>query len=1005
MRFWRGLAAILLAAGCCAPLFAQAINATSGSIYGKVTDESGGPLPGVSVTLSGFGAPRVVASDTKGEFRFVNISPGKYSLKAEMSGLATVERPEVEVQVGKNVELTIPMSLKGVTTSVTVSSDVPLLDTRKDRQGSNFTQEQLKAIPSSRDPWGVLQQSAGVLVDNVLVGANNNGQQSVFIGKGTNFTNNAWNIDGVAVTDLAAVGASPTYYDFDSFQEMQMTTGGADPTIVTPGVTVNMITKRGTNDVRGSARVFNTPQETESHNTPAAAVAQGVTSNRIIQVLDYGAETGFPVWRDKVWLWGAYGRTDNKTLTAAGTPDNTQLEDLSAKLNAQPIESNSFTAFYFRGNKTKQGRSAGPQRPPETSWNQSGPTPVEKLDDSQVFTSNLFANVALSYSNTNFNLDPQGSIAPTSNVYRDGPPGRSYHRSFYADHNYRPQHQLQGTITSFFNTGAIGHEIKAGAANIDFTQKHTRVWPGNGTLADERPVSGHDPSFPFTATVFRNVSEGQRLHALGGFIGDTITAADLTVKLGVRYDIFSGHNLATTVAPNAGFPDLMPGLVYAGDVDEFKTKSWQPRLGISYALGPQKRTLLRASYSRFADQLGTSSVATTNPVGLPQPSAAYQWNDLNHDHIVQRNELCLTCSVAFTNFDPTHPNAVVSSNRIDPSFKAPKTDEIVIGVDHQILPELVLGLSYTRRERKDLWWQCPLALDNSAQCISSPDFSQFDNGAPAYDINGVLVGTSGPLYYVPKLTPGAPGFNAAVANNYSYGVLLTNRKGYKTTYDGLEMQLTKRLADKWMANVSFTYMNWKQRVSDVSKGCIDPTNQVASGFGFFEAGISPGLRGNSCANNDIAYDYNGTSWINAKWSFSATGMYQLPLGFNVSASLFGRQGYPVPLFIQNDPGDGFGTRTVAVGTADSNRLKNVFQLDIGLQKVFPIGGKADVTLSVDMFNSFNANTILFEQSDGSDSPCTPNVGGCPSSGHVGTIKSIQTIQNPRVLRFGARVSF
>ncbi len=983
MKFWRGLAVMLLAAGCSASLFAQAINATSGSIYGNVTDEQGGPLPGVSVTLSGVGAPRTVVTDARGEFHFVNISPGRYSVKAELSGLATVERPDIEVLVGKNVELTVPMSMKGVATAVTVSGEVPLLETRKERQGSNFSQEQLKSIPSSRDPWGVLQQSAGVLMDNVLVGANNNGQQSVFIGKGTNFNNNAWNIDGVAITDLAAVGASPTYYDFDAFQEMQMTTGGADPTIVTPGVTVNMITKRGTNEIRGSARVFNTPEETESHNTPDEAVAQGVTSNRIVQVLDYGAEVGFPVWRDKVWLWGSYGRTENRTLTAAGTPDNTQLEDYSAKLNAQPIESNSFTAFYFRGNKTKQGRSASPTRPPETTWNQLGPSPVEKLDDSQVFTSNLFANVAYSYSNSGFSLIPQGGLGV--DLYRD--PARVFHNSYYEDVNYRPQHQVQGTVTSFFNTGFLGHEIKLGGTDDHFQQKHTRIYPGSGVYGYENAIASHDPNFPLTANITRNVAEGQNLHTWGVFFGDTLTASNLTLKLGVRYDVVSGHNLPANVPANSRFPDLMPALSYAGGVEEFKSKSWQPRFGISYALGPQKKTLLRASYSRFADQIGVSAVAATNPVGLPQPTVSYQWNDLNGDHIVTRDEICLTCPFGTVNFNPSDPNSVSSPNRIDPNFKAPKTDEIVVGVDHQVLPELVLGLSYTRRERKDVWWQCPLALDNSPQCISSSDYALFNSGEPLHDLNGNVIGTSGPLYYVPALTSGAPGFNPAIASNYSYGTFLTNRQGYKTTYDGVELQVTKRLSNKWMVHGSFTYANWKQKVTDTSKGCIDPTNQVGTGAGYFEAGITPGLRGNTCANGDIAYDYNGTNWINAKWAFSATGMYQLPLGFNLAASLFGRQGYPSPRYVTDDPGDGFGSRDVAVGTAASSRLKNVYQVDFSLQKVFAIAQKADITVSADMFNAFNANTILFRLSND------------------GSVGAIQTIQNPRVFRFGARVSF
>jgi hypothetical protein len=115
------------------------------------------------------------------------------------------------------------------------------------------------------------------------------------------------------------------------------------------------------------------------------------------------------------------------------------------------------------------------------------------------------------------------------------------------------------------------------------------------------------------------------------------------------------------------------------------------------------------------------------------------------------------------------------------------------------------------------------------------------------------------------------------------------------------------------------------------------------------------------------------------------------LNFSISGSFFGRQGYPIPYAVFDDPGDGWGTRSIALGKADAHRLKNVYQLDLSAQKVLPITPKADITLVVDMFNVFNDNTILLRNYD--------------ATGPVGTIGDIQTIQNPRVLRFGARISF
>ena len=268
MKVFRLFAICLMAAVCAAPLFGQGASATYGNIYGKVTDESGGALPGVSVTLSGGGAARTSTTGGQGEFRFLNLSPGTYTVKTELNGFSTVERTNVTVSLGSNTEVAIPMKIASVATTITVSSETPLLDTRRVSSGSDFTQEQLKSIPTARDPWVVLQQVPSVQVDRANVAGSESGQQSVYIGKGVDSTQNAWLVDGVAVTDMSALGSSSTYYDFDAFQEMQATTGGSDPSIAVPGVTLNMVTKRGTNEVHGSARIFDTPNETEARREP-----------------------------------------------------------------------------------------------------------------------------------------------------------------------------------------------------------------------------------------------------------------------------------------------------------------------------------------------------------------------------------------------------------------------------------------------------------------------------------------------------------------------------------------------------------------------------------------------------------------------------------------------------------------------------------------------------------------------------------------------------------------
>ncbi|MCA1652532.1 MAG: hypothetical protein LC753_20455, partial [Acidobacteria bacterium] len=125
------------------------------------------------------------------------------------------------------------------------------------------------------------------------VGGAESGQQSNYIGKGADGGDNTWYIDGIPITDMTALGSSPTYYDFDMFQEMQVSTGGADVLATTPGVQLNFVLKQGSNTAHGSSRLFFANEDLQSNNLPAdllAVAGENGKGNRTDQYADYGAE-------------------------------------------------------------------------------------------------------------------------------------------------------------------------------------------------------------------------------------------------------------------------------------------------------------------------------------------------------------------------------------------------------------------------------------------------------------------------------------------------------------------------------------------------------------------------------------------------------------------------------------------------------------------------------------------------------------------------------------------
>ena len=157
-------------------------------------------------------------------------------------------------------------------------------------------------------------------MDRENIGGNMSGQQSNYVSRGANPTNNKWSLDGVDITDMSATGASPAYYDFDSFQEMTITTGGVDVTQQTGGVGINLVTKSGTDRFRGSSRYYVTDESVQANNISDDLRRQGATSGNPIQnIKDYGVELGGPMYRGRAWVWGASASRPSTSAWSAST--------------------------------------------------------------------------------------------------------------------------------------------------------------------------------------------------------------------------------------------------------------------------------------------------------------------------------------------------------------------------------------------------------------------------------------------------------------------------------------------------------------------------------------------------------------------------------------------------------------------------------------------------------------------------------------------------------------
>ena len=228
---------------------------------------------------------------------------------------------------------------------------------------------------------------------------------------------------------MAAHGSSPTYYDFDMFQEMQVTTGGADLSDRDAGRRAELrAEERHEHAARLGAHLLRErghaveqrARGPEGH--PRRHHRQGQPHRPSTRTTAF--ELGGPIVKDRLWAWGAYGNTDVTLLTLSNTPDRTILENTSFKATGQISQALRGDFTFFRGDKLKYGRGAGPTRPPETTWNQSGPTSLYKGEINAVVSNNLFLTGRYGYVDGGFCADPAGrprdAVLPDdAGIYRD----------------------------------------------------------------------------------------------------------------------------------------------------------------------------------------------------------------------------------------------------------------------------------------------------------------------------------------------------------------------------------------------------------------------------------------------------------------------------------------------------------------------------------------------------------------------------------------------------------
>jgi hypothetical protein len=947
-RFW----ALALVLGMFAASGAAA-QVQSGNISGTVTDEQGAVLPGVVVNLTSTDRTATFATGPDGRYRFLALPPGQYSVSFELPGFRTIVREQIEVRVGQNVELPVQMSVAAVQETVTVTGESPLIDTRAMGTSTNFTQDELARVPNSRDPWALLRTVPGVMLDRVNIAGNETGQQSEFVGKGATRFQSTWTLDGVVITDMAATGASPTYFDYDAFDEIQISTGGQDIRQPTGGVGLNFVVKRGTNQFRGTGRGYFTNDALEASNVPDELKQRGITpatADHNDQISDVGFDIGGPIRRDRAWFWGSITRQDIRLLRASGNViDRTILDTTNLKFNWQVTSKDMFNFLWFNGAKKKYGRNPGnAQREPlSATWRQDNNYPdnpfhgLWKLENNRAFTSNLFATVRYAYYGTGFLLEPMLGTAEQAGISTRL--GETF-GSTQANYFLRPQHSANLEGSYFRNFMGGDHEIKFGGGWRRTASQTQTFWPGDMVVAFDNSLVDQ------RARLYREGLGTNRTEYFNWYVGDTMSLDRLTIDLGLRYDRQWGAALPSKTQSNKAFPNVVPGIDFPGYEAPFTWTDFSPRAGLTWAIDEARRTVARVSFSMFPGQLDAGTVGYMNPsasVGFVD----YPWVDLNRDNLVQPNEVVFTATpITFGGgFNPAAPTSVRSANQIDPNLEANKMASFVVGVDRELMANLALQVNYSHTRGWDFTYTpwAGLTID--------------DYTPGSATVEGVQT-------FIPNATRVAANGNSRI---------LTNYPGYSTTYNGVEVSVIKRMSNNWMMRLATSVNNPTEDYDVLVNSLGNPTpldtSPLVRGGQFFQrsAGSGPG---------DI--------FVNGRWSFNLNGAYQMPWGVEVAGNLFGRQGNPYPHFRSVALGLDGAQRVLVTPTVDTERFENLWNLDLRLAKNIRVQ-RINAQLIGDVFNVMNNNAELQRERNA----------GSPN------FRRLNQNLSPRILRIGARIGF
>lgn len=873
------------------------------SIAGTVRDGTGGVLPGVTVEISSpalLGGVQSLVTDARGQYRVVDLRPGTYTISCSLPGFQSVRFEDVVLRASFTATINVEMPTASVEETITVSGASPLVDIRTNVSERSIDQALLEGVPTARGIFAVAALVPGMTTNIPDVGGSETHQLTRLSVHGSEDRDLSFNSDGLDITgNNGNGGIGVTYYNQALQEEVSVQSKALPAEIGGGGIFLNMISKDGGNQFRGTAFLSYTGGSLQSNNVSDNQRALGMTDPaRVDSLLDFNPTFGGPIVRDRLWFIGSYRYWRNNRLEAnTYNPDRTQaldrqlLVNYSGKISAKLNDSNRL-GFLVDWNKKyreeRRDRTSLYQfiSPEASKWQRQG-GPIGNARWTSTLRDDLLFEAGFSFNRISWFTRAQPSVDPLALPRLDLSLSLLEGRVETELDRDIPQNRTLSAFTTWYPSWMGSHALRAG------------VQYNNAPYFNRNKTGGLDLTgrfrngVPDSVTVWNTPVEARiRIEDLSVFVQDSWTIKDrFTLNLGTRFERYVGSidaqsAPAGTFAPERRFERIT-------DVPHWNTIV--PRLAAVYDLTGSGRTALKANASKYMQKQGASFMNQVNPLRLN--SEVRTWTDTNGDRFPQVGEIG-------PGRGELDRGATVS---LDPDLARPYQWEFTTTLEHQLTDRIGVNVSYFRRQYFDVYQAVNQALS---------------------DADYVPVTIASPLDGAPFTI-----YDQKVESVGRFDNIVKSFDGLGSRYNGVEITFDRRLANNFSLFGGYTLGSHK----------------VCS-----SASTNPNDRINSCGNHpfDSTHIANLSGLYQLPGAVKLSGHYQYKTGQPLIRD------YTVTRAIV--PGLTQVNQRVLLRAAGEVRQESLSLLDVRLSRRFTIGSNVVFEPTVDMYNLFNENAAISE---------------------------------------------